>query len=145
MLLFVFPYTGLVCADATLGDLTSKTIMEANGWKVNVGSSFNPTYAKCAGTSTWYGYSSGSTVGSVAASLKGTGRATLNFGNCFTSGKVIVYLNNKEISRANANQNAIEIVFNFSEGDVLRIDEEWDGVRGGIIKLNSFVVSCSGK
>ena len=114
--------------------------MKKGGWNFDV--SHQHTYYKYArecGTSTWYGFKYGYPIGSVTAIFAGSGKATLNFGNCYASGRVVVYLNEKDIGHADANTPKQEITFDYSKGDNLTIKEE----NMAIIKLNSLNLSCA--
>ena len=115
-------------------------VMKRNGWKLDVTHSMTKSYSRKCGMESWYGYNRGTAVGSVETTFQGTGKATLNFGNCYRTGRVIVYLNDKEISRANRNTPRKEVEFEYSKGDVLLIEE----VRVGIIKLNSLELHYKG-
>ena len=120
-------------ADNKLTDFSSAMVMERNGWKLNIRCSMTSKFSPQCGRDTWFGYNYAQSVGSVQTMFQGTGKATLNFGNCYGSGHVIVYLNGREISRANAYQPRIDVEFQYSKGDILYIVE----VNTAIIKLNS--------
>ena len=121
-------------------DFSSEMVMKRNGWKLDVTHSMTKAYSRKCGMESWFGYDRGRAVGSVETTFQGTGKATLNFGNCYRTGRVIVYLNDKEISRANRNTPRKEVEFEYSKGDVLLIEE----VRVGIIKLNSLELHYKG-
>ena len=108
-----------------------------NGWRIDVTNSMEPKYGFTCGRKTWYGYNYAFSVGSIQASFEGTGTAKLRYGNCYMSGQVIVYLNGKEISRAEAYDTMKEVIFNYSKGDTLLLKE----VNIAIIKLNSLELS----
>ena len=114
--------------------------MKKNGWKLNIRHSMTSVYSPQCGMDTWFGYNHGRSVGSVQTMFHGTGKAVLNFGNCYQSGRVIVYLNGREISGANKNTPRKEVEFQYSKGDILRIDE----VLVAIIKLNSLELYHNG-
>ena len=112
--------------------------MKNSGWKFDVSHSKDLRYVGECGTSTWYGYKYGPAMGSVTAILVGSGKATLNFGNCYHGGSVAVYLNQKNIGHADAYTPNQEITFDYSHGDNLTIKES----LMAIIKLNSLNFSC---
>ena len=114
--------------------------MEKGGWVFNVTDSgdANDPFADDCGTSTWFGYSYGTADGSVTASFIGSGRAVLGYGNCYSDGRVVVYLNGNEVSHALSNNPKKVITFEFSHGDVLTIKET--GIA--IIKLNYLIIEC---
>ena len=126
--------------DKRLEDLSSKKVMQKNGWTINADNKLGwdrngnmvKDYSNRCGRETWFGYNRGRTVGWVKTTFRGNGAATLNFGNCYKQGEVIVYLNENEISRAYNNTPKVETNFEYNKGDVLSIKED-----KGIIKLNS--------
>ena len=69
----------------------------------------------------------------------GSGKATLNFGNCYHQDRVTVYLNKKDIGHADAWTFEKEITFDYSNGDILTLKEH----PMAIIKLNSLKLSCA--
>ena len=124
--------------------------MELKGWKFDI--SFDKPsncgadcdLSKC-GDKTWYGYKQPGT-GGVWATFSGTGRAKLDFGNCHPqSGKAKAYLVHADVptllGTAEKNTPAKQIMFDFSPGDILLIQE----VDEGVIKLNSLTINCKGE
>ena len=114
--------------------------MQANGWKIHTSFSSDPKYMEQCGNDTWFGYSYLDDIGYVKATFVGQGEATLTFGNCYHSGQVLVYLNDKKISHANALVLQKEVTFNYSKRDDLMIKE----VNTAIIKLNSLRIRSNG-
>ena len=94
------------------------------------------------GRETWFGWSSGTSVGAISAIFKGSGVATLTFGNCWGSatGDVIAYLNSNIIGNARHGQN-ITVTFDFSRGDILTLAE----YNTAIIKLYNLEINCNGQ
>ena len=131
--------------DEDLGKLTSKSVMLENGWEIDV-DSFNEKgndgikYVEDCSFETFYGYQSGSAVGSVSALLKRRGIGTLSYGNCLKTGYVLVSLNGIEIGRATSKSQDL-VSFQYGRGDVLKI-EEFDTA---IIKLYFLHVQSAGK
>ena len=71
----------------------------------------------------------------------GSGRASLDFGNCWNRGQVSAYLNDEKIATAGESTEAT-VEFAFHEGFVLKIVEH----DTSIIQFNGFsVTECSGK
>ena len=130
--------TNLQCSDKQLSDVSSRSVMEYNGWEFASFVSKPREHYYC-GTETVYGYNAGSRTASVSATFEGSGTATLTFGNCYSvrSFTVDVYFNNAKIATANASELRETVTFNFFKGSNLRIE-----VNGGIIKLNSLEISC---
>ena len=122
-----------------MGNFASMESMQNSGWNFDISHSNDPTYWAECGTSTWYGYKYGYDIGSVYATLVGSGTATLNFGNCYSGGRVTVYLNGRDIAYAVAYTFEQEVTFDYSSGDILTIKED----PMAIIKLNSLKLSCA--
>ena len=132
------------CPDNKLTDVSSKSHMEKNGWSFDT--NFNgpdANVAACAKTNTWYGFKFlevGEKVGTVKAKFTGSGTATLDYGNCFTAGKVNVYLNAELKDVAVSNTPSKKITFDFSPNDVLLLSETDEDA---IIKLNTLTLTCN--
>ena len=75
--------------------------------------------------------------GKISTILKGYGSATLEFGNCASSGKVQVFIKGKMIASLSDNDKK-KIEFDFCDGDNLMLQE----VNGGIILFSDFKYSC---
>ena len=128
------------CLDRGLSLLTSKQVMHENGWIFDVAESMPFRYtAKCSKNS-WFGFTGDNPVGFVSTIFKGSGKATLNYGNCYSTGVVKVYVNNFLRSKASANVKHKMVTFEYSKGDVLKILE----INTAIIKLNSLELDCRG-
>ena len=120
-----------------LSDVNQGTKMTDNGWVSNV-TSFNSNYEGKCGTQTWFGWWGGSPVGAISSTLKGSGMATLVFGNCNSVGYVSAYLNDKVVGKAKASIKKMTVAFDFSKGDVLTVAE----FETSIIKLNAIAFKC---
>ena len=71
----------------------------------------------------------------------GSGRASLDFGNCWNRGQVSAYLNDEKIATA-GESTEVTVDFAFHEGFVLKIVEH----ATSIIQFNGFsVTECSGR
>ena len=90
-------------------------------------------------TETFWGYKYGPAVGKISYIFKGDGKASLEFGNCFTRGMAKVYLN-KDLIASTRGENT-EKVFAYKKGDILMIKE----VDTGIFIIHSLKISCTGK
>ena len=110
------------CIDSTLQNVRNIKEMEVGGWNVDGVPDNNDNLPE------------NCVPGFVTATFKGSGRGTLDFGNCFTRGFTKVYLNGTLISSAGKNQKSKVVNFKYNKGDVLKINEE----KTGIIKINSF-------
>ena len=125
--------------------------MEENGWKFeNLTSNisycmpFKSTVKeKCWGENGthWYGWGCGLNVGSISTILRGSGTATLNYGNCGTDGIVNVYLNNVKISYSSP-ETDLRYKFQYNDGSELKIMDE---SGGGIIRIIDISFTCKGK
>ena len=90
--------------------------MKKGGWIVDDAMEQDNKYsANCGGYGTFWGYKWGWAVGSVEATFKGSGRGTLDFGNCFTRGFTNVYLNGNLISSAGKNQKSKVVNFEYNK------------------------------
>ena len=119
--------------------------MIKNGWNVDIGYSntndWSSEYPINCGAQTFYGYHGDQKVGSVSTVFKGSGNATLIFGNCYKEGYVEVLLNEKQLMQANQEKYKT-LAFNYNPGDELKIRE----VNTAIIKLYYFgITGCEGK
>ena len=114
--------------------------MEKNGWIFNTSHSDMVWGRNHCGEGSWFGLHSGSAEGSVSTTFKGSGTATLSFGNCWTSSayKVSVVINGEIRSEAMGNVMEKEISFSFNKGDNLIIKED-----GAIIKISSLDITCN--
>ena len=123
--------------DSALENVKNRQVMEEGGWRVDGAREDSIGFALyCVLTDSFWGYNF-DTTGFVEATFNGSGRATLDFGNCYDKGGVVkVYLNADEIGVAAKLEISKVISFNYSRGDVLNITEEYKG-EGGIIKINS--------
>ena len=128
----------LDCRDKNLSNIHQNHTLPANGWFTN-SITLNGDYFKnqCDLGNTWYGYNSGNTVGAIWTTFQGNGTGNLSFGNCYSHGKVKVFLNENSIAEATPSQRK-DISFDYSVGDVLKISE----FNTGIWKLYSFSVKC---
>ena len=141
---------------------TSSTTVD--GWTLDVteGTAFPPipynlgapygefNLLKCNGNDFWFGLKSGSgNLASIKTTLKGCGKARLDYGNCYDCFSCVspnydyvhVKLNGIEISKAANNNQELSktVVFDFTDGDILELYE--DGLSA--IKFNGFsVISC---
>ena len=133
-----------VCLDFSLTDLSNKYVMEANGWDTDVqyssSSDWNDDYGRICSTETFYGYKGGAPVGTVSVIFRGEGKATLNFGNCYDKGRVVVMLNDIELAAARASRPQEQITFYYKKDDVLLVKEVFEA----IVKLHSLDLECGG-
>ena len=80
-------------------------------------------------------------MGSISTTFIGRGRARLEFGNCWASGTVKVYLDRTVIAFAPGNTPSKTVEFNFKVGSILRITEE----NVAIVSFNSLhIIQCNG-
>ena len=121
------------CVDHALQNVRNRNDMVVGGWTINAPDQSNAWAKDCGGYNTFWGYTNGSPVGYVSAIFKGSGIATLNFGNCWKKGITKVYLNGQVVGSAGPFQSSVVARFNYKSGDNLKIAEE----NMGIIKINS--------
>ena len=115
--------------------------MEKNGWIFNTTHSDISLWRNWCGEDSWFG-DHDSMNGSITTTFKGSGTATLSFGNCgpkiHSLHKVCVLKNGDIISEATGNALEKEIAFSFNKGDNLIIKEYY-----AIIKINSLDITCN--
>ena len=121
--------------DSALQNVDNRQTMIDGGWIVDV-DEYQSYGHCCMEPKTFWGYKHKRAVGVVKATFKGSGKATLNFGNCYVVGVTKAYLNDLEIGSAGSYQYANK-TFNFNKGDTLKLIEE----QAGIIKINSLSLS----
>ena len=147
-IIFVFPclFSDCVNLNSHVNKLRGTTTKNVPGWNldnVDQGSVKNDTWKHCGNRYDWYGYLSGSGIGSINTTLRGCGVAKLDFGVCYgvrNGDSTQVNLNGKEIGRATGLQRSKTIEFNFKDGDILELKE---GSDYSAIRFNSFTaISC---
>ena len=129
-----------------------------DGWTIDVthGTAFppisSPPYGdfnlfKCNGNDFWFGLKTNPNKASIKTTLKGCGKARLDYGNCYScTGPcpvqyVHVTLNGNEVSKAayNGLELSKTVDFDFNDGDILELYE--DGLSA--IKFNGFtIIKC---
>ena len=112
--------------------------MVLNGWIFNITESKPLDFAGQCGSSTWYGWSTDTLVGTVSTTFSGNGTATLKFGNCLNTGHVVVILDGKRISYTIENQMWTHTSFKYFVGSILMIQE----LDNAIIKLYELDLLC---
>ena len=95
----------------------------------------------CDSTTNWYGWSGGSSDGTLSAVLYGNGEVNMDFGNCWNRGNVKVYLDSVLLATSPKEIKSVVKSFSFTHGSLLEIKEE----DGAVITLNSISISCFGK
>ena len=107
-------------------------------WEITCthGSIYGNKQSKC---KKWFAYY-GPTPCFIKTTLKGNGRARIDFGNCWHNSVVKVFLDGNEIASANGSALSIVKEFDFTDGSELKLTEE----QYGIISFNSFeVLGCA--
>ena len=92
------------CQNSHLNNLVGATTKDVEGWDVIITSgqfegNIDTYYISCGNGNAWYGFIGGTSVGSISTTLHGCGNGTLNFGNCWSNGNVIAYLDGNEIGK----------------------------------------------
>ena len=116
--------------------------MISNGWAICTDNINATVYqSSCEPPMTFWGYNYGQSYGGCVARFMGSGKAILDFGNCWKSGTTQVFLNNSTLKTATSLENSSIVTFNYSKGDMLRLEE----INTGIVKINSLKLSnCVG-
>ena len=112
--------------DCLSENLVDEAAMKNAGWSFK---DFTATKLPQCGADMWNGYRNLDLVASVSKTLRVSGTATLEYGNCWDAGKTNVYLNGKLIDSAGPLTAAKTVVFKCNSGDVLELkDEEGNAV-----------------
>ena len=117
--------------------------MMSNGWNFDftaANATDNNAGNQCALHKKWFGYSGGDEVGTLSATMKGSGEATIDFGNCWNAGVVNLYLDDTKLATASVGQKSIVFKFSYTHGSVLKLKDE-EG--NAIVSFNSIRFSCS--
>ena len=126
----------------------STSDMMSNGWEFDF-TDDNSDFQNAVGlvcnvqgtNAMWFGWSSGSQVGTLSAVLQGEGTVTLDFGNCWGAGIVNVYLDSTLRASAPVGTKSLIKSFSFTSGSVLKIKDE-NG--NAVVMLNSIQTLCNG-
>ena len=126
----------------TLEVLANEAVMTKAGWSFSHfhGKMNQIGHGKCTAGS-WHGYRNGNGVATLSKVLRSSGKATLDYGNCWNAGKTNVYLNGKKIDSASPLTGSKTVVFACKAGDKLELkDEEGNAV----IQMSKLTVCGSG-
>ena len=139
-------YIGVTRAECKLTDnkhvndiLQYKSTLNIPGWEIDCShlgtqSIGNPLCPN------WSCFKDRHLLGYIKTTLSGSGRAKLDFGNCYhTSGIVKVFLDNTEIASATNGTASKTVEFDYNDGNELKLVEE----NTAIIMFNSFEVLSS--
>ena len=105
----------------------------AYGWTIDCSSGVWDNSAIPDVCSNWYGFTNGNAIGSISTTFDIKGQAMLDFGNCWSSGTVYVYLDGNVIASAPQDTPRKTVEFDFNIGSILKITEE----NVAIIQFNS--------
>ena len=126
-----------------VNNLLTSTTKDTEGWDIFLsnGKWSNDQGVENTCGPNWFGWSPSDSDGTISTTLyknENLKCGRLDFGNCWTSGAVTVYLNGELIGKANANTQSLTIEFPILTESQLEIQEE-----GAIIKFNHFeMVAC---
>ena len=127
----------------SLNNFSTTTFMKRAGWNLDLKywQNFHRDVApRCRRGNNWFGWSDHAGVGTISTRLQRNGEATLDFGNCWDAGKVVVYLNDIAIASAEKNTPTKTVSFNFDHGDILKLRDEG---ANSVISLNGLTMKCS--
>merc|ERR1711976_1147795 len=82
----------------------------------------------------WYAWKSGDAAGKMSTTLIAKGKGELDFGNCWNSGVVEVYLDGSKIASAGPGESKV-LSFDYNDGSKLEIRE----VNNAIIQINTLL------
>ena len=74
----------------------------------------------------------------ISTSFWGTGKATLEFGNCYDKGEVTILLDDNEIAKSKRGEYSSKVTFNIDEGSTLAIKTD----DKAIIRLFKLELEC---
>ena len=137
------------CEDNQLGNFSSLSGMEENGWRFENISTNEHTcmiedpgaLAECNSSISWYGWGCGSSYGVLSTTLNGSGIMKIQYGNCLGGGGVQVYVNDSLQDSASSHRYK-QFSFEYDEGTKLSI---LDHGSNAAIKLISVSFACKGK
>ena len=140
---FIF-ITSLFCItecefNSNLNDLATLKVQSSPGWIIDCKKGvWMEEYMVASNCQNWFGWVYPSDC-SISTTLRGKGRAVLDFGNCNFKGLVKASIDGIEIGTASANEGSKKIEFEFGNDSELKIVEEQ-----AIIQFNSLeMISCS--
>ena len=120
--------------------------MKLSGWNFDIRTTYDYVYngQKCDSESNFVAQSYDKEKSSISTTFKGSGRASLEFGNCgsfYSNGRIEVFLNNKKLASALRYEN-YSINFYYKPKDLLTIST----VRYyDMMTIYSFQILCEGK
>ena len=142
-----FARTGVYCPalpSINDNDYSSTSAMQEAGWvfsgNMNSLPSDYASHCQTSPASSWYGFANGNAVGTLSVVLPGSGSGTVDFGNCHTSGTVVLYINDQSVASAPVGTHSLVAHITFVAGDTLRLSDE----DTTIIRLNSIQLNCEG-
>jgi hypothetical protein len=101
--------------------------------------------AVCQTGSSWFGWSHNAEVGKLELILPSTGTGSIDFGNCWDTGEVVVYISGRnadvEIGRAGVGEGSVNVDFSFQAGQIISIRDEG---ANSVARLNGLTLKCSG-
>ena len=112
----------LDCWDILLGQLTLENVLISNGATVDVTDDNTTINFDSCGNNIFFGHNIAEPNDQISKIFKGTGKAILLLGNCWSTGYVSVFINETEIGRLFGQRNAA-LQFSYSKGDELSIKE----------------------
>ena len=130
------------CDNSHINELKGSISKDVPGWTFD-GLNYGPWKQNAANWGTcskgsWFGFAYPGD-GSISTVLNGNGKAVLEFGNCWTTGKVAVYLNGNEIASVGA-KGEDQVEFDFQDGAEVKIVEHGEC----IIQFNDLhIIECS--
>ena len=112
----------LDCWDILVGQLISQNILISNGTTVYATDENTNIYFDSCDNNMSFGHKLGESNTQMSKIFNGTGDATLEFGNCWTTGYLSVLINRTEIGRMYG-QTEASFKISYSKGDVLSIQQ----------------------
>ena len=145
---FFFPFYPDTCQYNLLGNFSSLSQMEENGWTFHNISTDEHTcmvndpiaLAECNSSISWYGWGCELSSGILSTTLNGSGIMNIRYGNCLGGGSVEVYVNDTLTDSA-ASHRYKEFSFEYDEGTRVSIVDHGSDAA---MKLISVSFACKG-
>lgn len=131
-----------VCEPINRNDYSSWEAMQAAGWTHSdliVGMDSSELSSVCQTGPNFFGWALDSAIGELRITLPAAGTVTVDFGNCWMAGLVILSLNGEPIASAPQSMHSVVHVQVVEKGDVLALRDEGSN---SVIRLNSVRLDC---
>ena len=145
MIIFLVSGPTSLCANQGIADFSSHANMEEHGWDLKEVDKNNRlmlsqhacnNHLEFLKNNKWIVEQWSTSV--ISTSFWGTGKATLQYGNCFNEGEVAIFLDDNEIAKSKRGEYISKVTFNVEEGSTLAIKTD----DKAIIRLFRLDLEC---